>query len=74
VSLSFVLNGELHVNVQYNNQRTNLDLYVVRKGEPPLFGREWLHHFQLNWKKRKSLKILKSKSTTLSDDLFLCQV
>jgi hypothetical protein len=49
--------GVMHVNVQYNNQRANLDLYVVRKGGPPLFGREWLHHFQLNWKEIKSLKI-----------------
>ena len=47
----------MHVIVQYNNQRANLDLYVVRKGGPPLFGREWLHHFQLNWKEIKSLKI-----------------
>jgi hypothetical protein len=49
--------GVMHVNVQYNNQSANLDLYVVRKGGPPLFGREWLHHFQLNWKEIKSLKI-----------------
>jgi hypothetical protein len=49
--------GVMHVNVQYNNQSSNLDLYVVRKGGPPLFGREWLHHFQLNWKEIKSLKI-----------------
>ena len=47
----------MHVIVQYNNQRTNLDLYVVRKGGPPLFGREWLHHFQVNWKEIKSLRI-----------------
>jgi hypothetical protein len=49
--------GVMPVNVQYNNQRANLDLYVVRKGGPPLFGREWLHHFQLNWKEIKYLKI-----------------
>jgi hypothetical protein len=42
------------VNVQYNNQNVNLDLYVIRKGEPPLFGRGWLHHFQLNWKEIES--------------------
>ena len=47
----------MHVNVQYNNQSANLDLYVVRKGGPPLFGRGWLHHFQMNWKEIKSLKI-----------------
>jgi hypothetical protein len=28
--------GVMHVNVQYNNQSANLDLYVVRKGGPPL--------------------------------------
>jgi hypothetical protein len=39
--------GVMHVNVQYNNQSANLDLYVVQKGGPPLFGREWLHHFHL---------------------------
>ena len=53
----FIPEGVMHVNVQYNNQSVNLDLYVVRKGGPPLFGREWLHHFQLNWKEIKSLKI-----------------
>jgi hypothetical protein len=42
--------GVMHVKVQYNNISANLDLYVVRKEGPPLFGREWLHHFQLNWK------------------------
>jgi hypothetical protein len=38
--------GVMHVNIQYNNQSANLNLYVVRKGGPPLFGREWLHHLQ----------------------------
>ena len=52
-----IAEGVMHVNVQYNNQRANLDLYVVRKGGPPLFGREWLHHFQLDRKEIKSLKI-----------------
>jgi hypothetical protein len=47
----------MHVKVQYNNKSANLDLYVIRKGGPPLFGREWLHHFQLNWKEIKSLQI-----------------
>jgi hypothetical protein len=49
--------GVMHVKVQYNNKSANLDLYVIRKGGPPLFGREWLHHFQLNWKEIKSLQI-----------------
>ena len=49
--------GVMHVKVQYNNISANLDLYVVRKEGPPMFGREWLHHFQLNWKEIKSLKI-----------------
>ena len=30
-----------------------------------LFGREWLYHFQLNWKEIKSLKI--SQETELSN-------
>ena len=47
----------MYVIVQYNNQRANLDLYVVRKGGPPLFGREWFNHFQVNWKEIKSLRI-----------------
>jgi hypothetical protein len=30
----------MHVKVQYNNKRANLDLYVVRKEGRSLFGRE----------------------------------
>lgn len=56
-------NGVINVNVQHNGQSAKLDLFVVQKGGPPLFGREWLRHFQLNWKEIKSLKVEDSKSS-----------
>lgn len=41
--------GKLKVNVKYENQRCNLELYVLRDGGVPLFGRQWLRHIHLNW-------------------------
>ena len=43
-------NGKLLVRVQHNNQVKNSTLYVVKTQGPALFGRDWLHQIQLNWK------------------------
>ena len=53
--------GVMNVSVKYNNQKENVELFVP-KGGPPLFGREWLRHFQLNWKEIKSLKVQELKT------------
>ena len=42
--------GKLLVRVEHNNQVRNLTLYVVKTQGPALFGRDWLHQIQLNWK------------------------
>jgi hypothetical protein len=55
--------GVMNVKVQYNDISANLDLYVVRKEGPPLFGREWLHHFQLNWKEKISENFQETESS-----------
>jgi len=37
--------GVIYVRAEYNGQQEHeLKLYVVSKGGPPLFGREWLEH------------------------------
>ena len=42
--------GKLLVRVEHNNQVKNLTLYVVERHGPALFGRDWLHQIQLDWK------------------------
>ena len=42
--------GKLLVCVEHNNQVKNLTLYVVETRGPALFGRDWLHQIQLDWK------------------------
>jgi len=42
--------GKLHVRVEYNNRVKDLTLYVVKTRGPALFGRDWLHQIQLDWK------------------------
>ena len=42
--------GKLLVRVQHNNQVKNLTLYVVETQGPALFGRDWLHQIQRDWK------------------------
>jgi hypothetical protein len=39
--------GVVRVQVQYNDQCSYLKLYVVKRGGPALFGREWLKSIQL---------------------------
>ena len=43
--------GKLLVRVEYNNQVKDLTLYVVKTQGPALFGRDWLHQIQLDWKR-----------------------
>ena len=42
--------GEMITQVQYGSQAKELGLIVVQGEGPSLFGRNWLEHFQLDWK------------------------
>ncbi|XP_056008456.1 uncharacterized protein K02A2.6-like [Ostrea edulis] len=53
--------GVARVPVTYGNQRKELNLYVVQKDGPSLFGREWLAHITLDWPSIKSLSVATSK-------------
>lgn len=48
--------GVMPVMVQYNNQQCTLDLYIVKKGGPALWGRDWLRKIQLDWRCIKNLQ------------------
>jgi len=39
------------IHVEHNNHVKELTLYVVKTQEPTLFGRDWLHQIQLDWKR-----------------------
>jgi hypothetical protein len=41
--------GVLSVKVRYGEQSKYLQLYVMKRIGPTLFGREWLHSIRLNW-------------------------
>uniref|UniRef100_A0A8C6KTL9 CCHC-type domain-containing protein n=1 Tax=Nothobranchius furzeri TaxID=105023 RepID=A0A8C6KTL9_NOTFU len=47
--------GVIKVQVELNEQRATLPLYVVKVDAPPLFGREWLRVIKLNWKDLKMI-------------------
>ena len=47
--------GVFEVEADYEGQTAKLNLYVVEKGGPALFGRDWLQKIQLNWKNIKCL-------------------
>ena len=51
----------IHVTVQsgINEARHNLDLYVVNKTTPSLFGRSWLRYIQIDWKEVHTLHTVK---------------
>ncbi len=56
--------GVTPVTVSYNNQECVLDLYVVQKGGPALWGRDWLRKLKVDWKSIHSLRV--SQPTTQS--------
>ena len=47
--------GVARVMVNHDNQRCELDLYVLDRGGPPLFGRDWLRAVKLDWANIKSM-------------------
>ena len=53
--------GIIHVNVKYEDQEHNLDLFVVKNNSPALSGRSWLKYFKLDW---TSIKLLQTSIST----------
>ncbi|XP_056096372.1 uncharacterized protein K02A2.6-like [Rhinichthys klamathensis goyatoka] len=49
--------GVMPVIVMYNDQQSELDLYIVRTEGPALWGRDWLRKLQLDWKSIKRLQV-----------------
>ena len=49
--------GKLLVCMEHNNQVKDLTLYVVKTQGPALFGRDWLHQIQLDWKRICDLEL-----------------
>ena len=54
--------GTLNVRVQYEDQLKKLVMVVVVGNRPNLFGRNWLNHISLNWKKIFALKPIQLES------------
>ena len=53
--------GEIWVDVAYESQKKTLPLVVVAGSGPTLFGRNWLEHLQVNW--RRVLSVTTAPST-----------
>jgi len=63
--------GVIYVRVEYNGkqQEQELKLYVVSRGGPPLFGREWLKHIQLDWQSIKYVETTQTDTKTKLNQL-----
>lgn len=48
--------GYVTVKVEYNSQKLNLNLYIVKENLDTIFGREWLYKINLDWNSIKTLK------------------
>ena len=61
--------------IQYNKQVVEFPLRVVEGNGPSLFGRDWLTHIQLDWKKIHSIhkckveEVLERHSHVLQESL-----
>ena len=59
--------GIINVLVNYEGQEHNLDLFVVKKDSPYLFGRAWLKHIKLDWNSIKFLQTGKSTEDNVQE-------
>ena len=57
----------INVLVNYEGQEHNLDLFVVKKDSPSLFGRAWLKHIKLDWNSIKFLQTGKSTEDNVQE-------
>ncbi|XP_054723430.1 uncharacterized protein K02A2.6-like [Uloborus diversus] len=48
--------GYVTVKVEYQNQKSDLNLYIVKENSDTIFGREWLYKINLDWSAIKTLK------------------
>ena len=55
--------GLLHVNIEYRGQQHHGQLYVVERGGPALFGRDWRTH--ISWTGRIFWQCLRNTMLTL---------
>ncbi|KAK3744737.1 hypothetical protein RRG08_062383 [Elysia crispata] len=66
--------GYAHVVVTINGVSKTLPLWIVKEGNNPLFGRNWLQHFRLQWHELKNLKVTtpsprSPEATTTADSI-----
>ncbi|KAK3759926.1 hypothetical protein RRG08_014163 [Elysia crispata] len=66
--------GYAHVVVTVNGVSKTLPLWIVKEGNNPLFGRNWLQHFRLQWYELKNLKVTtpsprSPEATTTADSI-----
>ena len=55
------------VKVKYKGKTQTLPLYVVQRGGPPLFGRDWLRHVRLDWTEIKEVHSLDKKDKLITE-------
>ena len=55
-NVSLQVLGQIEAKIQYNKQTVQLPLIVVEGNGPILYGRDWLAHIQLDWKKIHSVQ------------------
>ena len=51
------VSGQLDVHLTYQDQSADVPVLVVEGSVPPLFGRDWLSHIKLDWKKIRSIRV-----------------
>ena len=54
------VSGQFHADLKYHDQHATVPLLVVEGSGPSLFGRDWLAHVNLDWKKICSIQVLDS--------------
>ena len=57
------------MDVEYNGQHHNGEALVVKTDGPPLFGRDWLQHIQIDWSHVHRLASSTASTQHLLDEL-----
>lgn len=64
--------GELRGQVEYEGQKEEVKLVVMKKNGPSLLGRHWLEKIQLNWKRIAINHVSRNTEKELGDLLSKC--